>query len=120
MTDAGYVLASLAEVYVEEGDPARAAPLARRAIELLDDRAEHLLEIGMAHLALGRALAALGEGEAGRTEIAAAAALFERTGSPSHRAEAWLAEGDRVRRAGDERQAAQLYRQAAVALQADH
>lgn len=113
--DAGHVLGSLADVYVESGDPARAVPLARRALEILPPEGETLLTVGMAHLALGRALTALADaGAAGH--LREAEAIFERTASPSYQAESWLAEGDLARRRGDEREAARLYRRAAKTL----
>jgi hypothetical protein len=37
--------------------------------------------------------------------------------SGSHRAEAWIAQGDLATRRGDDRKAAELYRRAADALQ---
>lgn len=117
LIDAAYALSSLAEIYVDEGDPARAAPLARRALEVLDDRVEHLAEIGTAHLTLGRALTGLGDAVEASREIALAEEAFARAASPSHQAEAWLAEGDLARTSGDEREAAKLYRRAAMALQ---
>jgi hypothetical protein len=46
-----------------------------------------------------------------------AEASFEQLASDSHRASAWLAQGDLAGRRGDDRAAARLYRRAAEALQ---
>jgi len=115
--DVGYVLTSLAEIHLDGDRPRQAADLALRALALLEGRADHVLETGMAHLALGRALTRLGDLDESRAHLDRAAAIFDASASPSHRAEAWLAEGDLARSRGDERQAALLYRRAAVALQ---
>jgi hypothetical protein len=47
----------------------------------------------------------------------AAEGSFEQLSSVSHRAAAWVAQGDLAVRRGDDRQAAHLYRRAAEALQ---
>lgn len=120
LDDAAYALSSLAEIYVDEGDADRAEPLARRALVILDDRVEHLAEIGTAHLSLGRALLRLGRAEEASQQIRLAEEAFVRAASPSHQAEAWLADGDLARAGGDDREAARLYRRAALALQDAH
>jgi hypothetical protein len=47
----------------------------------------------------------------------AADGSFEQLGSGSHRASAWVAQGDLAARRGEDRAAAHLYRRAAEALQ---
>jgi predicted negative regulator of RcsB-dependent stress response len=47
----------------------------------------------------------------------AADSSFEQLSSASHRARAWIAQGDLAARKGDDRAAARLYRNAAEALQ---
>jgi tetratricopeptide (TPR) repeat protein len=113
---AAYALSSLAEIYLGESDPARAAPLARRALEILNGSVEHVVEIGTAHLSLGRALMYLGDFLGASREISLAEDAFKRANDPSNRAETWLAEGDLARLTGRDREAARLYRQAAMAL----
>jgi hypothetical protein len=44
-------------------------------------------------------------------------AAYDQMSSGSHRADAWIAQGDLAARRGDDRTAAKLYRQAADALQ---
>jgi 3,4-dihydroxy-2-butanone 4-phosphate synthase len=51
------------------------------------------------------------------TEFAAAEWLFERFGSRSHVAAAWMAQGEVYSRAGDLEASVELYRRAAEALQ---
>ena len=58
--DAGYVCSSLAEIRLDLGDAELAETQARKALDLLGGRADHVQEIGTAQLALGRSLAAQG------------------------------------------------------------
>src|ERR671935_183712 len=70
-----------------------------------------------AHVTLGRALLEqdrLGDAAA---EFAAAENAFDQLSSASHRAQAWVAQGDLAARRGQDRDAARLYRMAAEALQ---
>ena len=115
--DAGYVCSSLAEVWLESGDLKRSETHARRALDLLGDRVDHLQEVGTAQLTLGRSLAAQGRIEGAERWIAAADVTFERARSTGHRSSAWIALGDVESRRGDDRAAAGLYRRAALALQ---
>jgi transcriptional regulator with XRE-family HTH domain len=115
--DAGYVCSSLAEIALESGDLAESEVQARRALELLDERVDHLQEVGTAQLTLGRALVARGALANAETWIAAADVTFERARSESHRSSAWIARGDVETQRGDDRAAAGLYRRAALALQ---
>jgi len=115
--DAGYVCSSLAEIALERGDAETSEAQARRALELLGDRVDHLQEIGTAQLALGRALATQGSLEDAEHWISTADDTFERARSASHRSYAWIAQGDVESRRGDDRAAAGLYRRAALALQ---
>ncbi len=115
--DAGYVCSSLAEIRLEGGEPALSEAQARKALELLDERVDHLQEVGTAQLTLGRALAAQGILDEAERCIGAADEAFERARSTSHRSSAWIAQGDVESRRGNERDAAGLYRRAALALQ---
>ena len=65
---------------------------------------------GEAYLVAGKALRSLGR-------FAEAEDAFARLSSASHRAAAWIAQGDLATRRGEERRAAVLYRRAAEALQ---
>ena len=58
--DAGYVCSSLAEIWLESGELELSEAQARKALDLLGDRVDHLQEVGTAQLTLGRALAAQG------------------------------------------------------------
>jgi tetratricopeptide (TPR) repeat protein len=115
--DAGYVCSSLAEIRLDLGDDELADAQARRALDLLDGRPDHLQEIGTAELALGRSLAAQGRLDEAERWLARAEATSERARSDSHRSSAWLARGDLESRRGNDEVAAGLYRRAARALQ---
>jgi tetratricopeptide (TPR) repeat protein len=115
--DAGYVCSSLAEIQLESGELELSEAQARKALELLDDRVDHLQEIGTAQLTLGRTLAARGSLDDAETWISAADDTFERARSAGHRSSAWIAQGDIESSRGDDRAAAGLYRRAALALQ---
>ena len=114
--DAGYVCSSLASVHLDSGEPERAAAEARQALALLGGRADHAQEIGMAQVTLGRALVAQGRVEEAEPWILVAGETFEGAHSLGHRSHAWMAEGDVQSRRGNDAEAADLYRQAAVAL----
>ena len=115
--DAGYVCSSLAEIRLDLGDAELAETQARKALDLLGDRADHLQEVGTAELALGRSLAAQGRLEDAEQWIVRAEETSERASSESHRSSAWLAHGDVESLRGNDEVAAGLYRRAARALQ---
>jgi tetratricopeptide (TPR) repeat protein len=117
---AARVISSLAQVHLRTGKPELAEEQARQALEMLDDREDHLDEIGNAQLVLGRALLEQDRLEEAEDALAASEASFDQLSSISHRAEAWIAQGDLVARRGDDRQAAKHYRRAASALQDFH
>ncbi len=114
--EAGYVCSSLAGIRIDSGDVDGAASHARKALELLDGRIDHLQEIGMAQLILGRTYSARGELEAAERWIGAAEETFGRASSIGHRSYAWMARGDVESLRGSDAAAASLYRRAAVAL----
>ena len=115
--DAGYVVSSLAQVHLRTGEPKLAEEQARHALELLGDRVDVLDEIGNAQLVLGRALLEQERLDEAEEMFKAAEASFEQLSSVSHRAAAWVAQGDLAVRRGETRHAAHLYRRAAEALQ---
>jgi len=115
--DAGHVLCSLAEVHLAAGNLDQAEAEARKALDLLDGRDDYLHEIGIAQLALGRAQLEQGRLDEAEQTILAADRSFEQIASVSHRANAWVAQGDIAKRRGDSREAARHYRRAAEALQ---
>jgi tetratricopeptide (TPR) repeat protein len=117
--DAGYVCSSLAEIALESGDAERSELQARKALELLGERRDHLQEVGTAQLTLGRARAAQGSLDDAEAWIAAADTTFEEARSAGHRSYAWIAQGDVESSRGDDRAAAGLYRRAALALRQD-
>jgi tetratricopeptide (TPR) repeat protein len=115
--DAGYVCSSLAEIRLDLGDAELAETQARKALDLLRDRTDHLQEVGTAELALGRSLAAQGRLDDAERWIVRAEETSERASSTSHRSSAWLARGDVESMRGNDEVAAGLYRRAARVLQ---
>ena len=107
----------LAQVHLRTGDHLLAEEQARHALELLADREDMLDEVGNARLVLGRALLEQGRLDEAGEALAEAEQAFDRLASVSHRAAAWVAQGDLAARRDDERRAAALYRRAAEALQ---
>ena len=116
-TDAGRVISSLAQVHLRTGKIELAEDQARQALELLDGRVDHLDEIGNAQLVMGRALLEQDRLEEAEQLFASAESSFEQLSSASHRAAAWIAQGDLAARRGDDRRSAHLYRRAAETLQ---
>ena len=116
-TDAAQAVSSLAQVHLRTGHPELAEEQARHALRILDGRPEWLDETGSAQLVLGRALLDLGRLDEADAAFTEADGAFEQLGSGSHRASAWVAQGDLAARRGDDRAAARLYRRAAEALQ---
>jgi tetratricopeptide (TPR) repeat protein len=115
--DAGHVMCSLAEVHLGTGEPAHAETEARKALELFGDRIDYLHEIGNAQLVLGRALLEQDRWIEAEEILRAADSSFEQLSSVSHRAAAWVAQGDLAQKRGADREAARHYRRAAEALQ---
>jgi tetratricopeptide (TPR) repeat protein len=104
--DAAGAVSSLAQVHLRTGDVKRAEEQARHALEIMGDREDMLDQIGAARLVLGRALLEQQRlDEAGQAFVDAEDA-FARLSSASHRAAAWIAQGDLATRRGDERRAA--------------
>jgi tetratricopeptide (TPR) repeat protein len=118
--DAGRVISSLAQVHLRTGKVDLAEGQARQALELLDGRVDHIDEIGNAQLVLGRALLEQDRLDAAEAAFRAAESSFDQMSSASHRAAAWIAQGDLAARRGDDRVSAALYRRAAEALQDFH
>ncbi len=115
--EAAHVVCSLAEIYLGTGRSDDAEAQARRALEMLGDRADFLAEIGTAQLTLGKALLEQDRLDEAQGMLAAADSSFEQLSSTSHRAAAWVALGDVAARRSDDREAARLYRRAAETLQ---
>jgi tetratricopeptide (TPR) repeat protein len=115
--DAAQAISSLAQVNLRTGESERAETQARRAIELLICRADMAYELGNAQLVLGRALLEQDRLDEAELAFGAAEATTAALGSDSHRAAAWIAQGDLAKRRGDSDGAAALYRQAAESLQ---
>ena len=119
-TDAARVISSLAQVHLRTGKVDLAEGQSRQALEMLQGRVDHLDEIGNAQLVLGRALLEQERLDEAEEVFAAAEASFDQLSSASHRAAAWIAQGDLAGRRGDDRRASRLYRRAAEALQDFH
>jgi tetratricopeptide (TPR) repeat protein len=115
--DAATAVSSLAQVHLRVGDPLKAEEQARHALKIIDEREDMLDEIGNARLVLGRALLEQGRLDEAETAFAGSEDAFAQLSSASHRAAAWIAQGDLATRRGEERRAAVLYRRAAEALQ---
>jgi tetratricopeptide (TPR) repeat protein len=115
--EAGRAVSSLAQIHLRTGNAELAEAQARHALELLDGREDYVDEIGSAQLVLGRALLEQDRLDDAETAFAQAEESFDRLGSASHRATAWIARGDLAARRGDTGLAAHLYRTAAEALQ---
>ncbi|HEV7641799.1 MAG TPA: tetratricopeptide repeat protein [Gaiellaceae bacterium] len=115
--EAATAISSLAQVHLRTGDVLRAEEQALHALQLIGDRKNMIDEVGNARLVLGRAL--LEQGRLDEAEIAFGEAddAFAKLSSGSHRAAAWMAQGDLASKRGDERRAAVLYRRAAETLQ---
>jgi tetratricopeptide (TPR) repeat protein len=115
--DAAYAVSSLAQVHLRTGEFAMAEEQARHALDLLAERDDVLDEVGNAQLVLGRALLEQERLDEAEEMFTSAEASFEQLSSVSHRAAAWVAQGDLAVRRGEDRDAAHLYRRAAEALQ---
>ena len=115
--DAAQAVSSLAQVHLRTGNAILAEEQARHALVLLADRPDFIDEIGNAQLVLGRALLDQGRLDEAAEMFMHADASFEQLSSESHRAAAWVAQGDLAAARGDDRTAARLYRRAAEALQ---
>jgi tetratricopeptide (TPR) repeat protein len=115
--DAATAVNSLAQVHLRTGDVKRAEEQARHALEIIGDREDMLDEVGNARLVLGRALLEQGRLDEAESAFAGSEDAFAQLSSASHRAAAWIAQGDLATRRGEERRAAVLYRRAAEALQ---
>jgi tetratricopeptide (TPR) repeat protein len=115
--EAAHAVNGIAQVHLRTGDVSRAEEQARYALTLLQDRVDHLDEIGNAQLVLGRALLEQDRLDEAEEAIRLGEAAYDKLSSASHRATAWVAQGDLAARRGDDRTAARLYRQAADALQ---
>jgi len=115
--DVATVIASLAQVELRTGDPVAAEAHARDALQRLDGREDRIDEIGNVRLVLGRAVLEQGRLDEAEARLAEAEDTLAQLSSASHRAAAWIAQGELAERRGDDRRAAVLYRRAAEALQ---
>ncbi|HZP72628.1 MAG TPA: tetratricopeptide repeat protein [Gaiellaceae bacterium] len=115
--DAAGAVVSLAQVHLSTGDQKRAEEQALHALEIMGEREDMLDQIGTARLVLGRALLEQDRLDEADAAFAEAEDAFAKLSSASHRAAAWIAQGDLATRRGDERRAAVLYRRAAESLQ---
>ena len=115
--DAAKAVSSLAQVHLRTGDHIRAEEQALHALEIIGERADMIDEVGNARLVLGRALLEQKRLDEAEVAFAAAEDAFAQLSSASHRAAAWIAQGDLATTRGDEHRAAVLYRRAAETLQ---
>ena len=115
--EAGLAMCSLAQVHLDVSEPALAETEAKTALRLFNDRPDYLQGIGTAQLVLGRALLEQDRLNEAEKMLASADTSFEQLSSVSHRAAAWVAQGDLARKRNADREAARLYRRAAEALQ---
>jgi tetratricopeptide (TPR) repeat protein len=115
--EAANVVASLAHVHLMTGEVNAAEEEARHALSLLEDRDDFLFDVAPTQLVLGRALMEQGRLDEAEEFLLASDRSAEQLESLSHRAAAWMAQGDLAAKRGEDRAAAHLYRQAAEALQ---
>jgi len=115
--DGAQAVSSLADVHLRSGELELAERQARHALEILDGRVDFLSEIGMATIVLGRALMGQGRLDEAEQAFADAETSFTDVSSISHNALAWTARGDLALARGDDRDAGELFRRAAEALQ---
>jgi tetratricopeptide (TPR) repeat protein len=115
--EAAHAVSGMADVHLKTGDVKKAEEQARHALRLLGDRVDFLDGIGMAQLVLGRALLEQDRLDEADVAFKAAESAFDQLSSASHRAAAWIAQGDLAVKRGDDQVAARLYRTAAEALQ---
>jgi tetratricopeptide (TPR) repeat protein len=115
--EAANVVSSLAHVHLMTGQVDSAEEEARHALELLEGREDFLLDIAPTQLVLGRSLMEQGRLDEAQEMLRTAEASAEQLESISHRAAAWMAQGDLAARRGEDATAARLYRKAAEALQ---
>jgi tetratricopeptide (TPR) repeat protein len=115
--EAAHAVNGIAQVHLRTGDATLAEEQARYALTLLQGRVDHLDEIGNAQLVLGRALLEQDRLDEAEEAFRLGEEAYDKLSSASHRATAWVAQGDLATRRGDDRKAARLYRQAADALQ---
>jgi tetratricopeptide (TPR) repeat protein len=104
-------------VHLRTGDAEKAEHHAREALKLLGTREDRMDEIGNARLMLGRSLLEQDRLDEAEQVLAEAEDALSQLESGSHRAAAWVAQGDLAQRRGDDRRAANLYRAAAETLQ---
>ena len=115
--DAATAISSLAQVHLRTGKLVKAEEHARQALELLGD-ARGPPRRDRQRPPRARSLAArAGPPRGGRGVLDEAEDAFSQLSSGSHRAAAWVAQGDLAQRRGDDRRAAALYRAAAETLQ---
>jgi tetratricopeptide (TPR) repeat protein len=115
--EAANVVSSLAHVHMMTGQVETAEDEARHALSLLEGREDFLFDVAPTQLVLGRALMEQGRLDEADEVLRVAEASAEQLESISHRAAAWMAQGDLAVRRGDDATAARLYRNAAEALQ---
>jgi tetratricopeptide (TPR) repeat protein len=115
--EAATTISSLAQVHLRTGDAEKAEHHAREALKLLGTREDRMDEIGNARLMLGRSLLEQDRLDEAEQVLAEAEDALSQLESGSHRAAAWVAQGDLAQRRGDDRRAANLYRAAAETLQ---
>ena len=115
--EAANAVSSLAEVHLKTGDIQKAEEQARHALQLLGGRDDLLDLTGMSQLVLGRALLEQDRLDEAEEAFKVAESALDQLSSASHRAAAWVAQGDLAVKRGDDQTAARLYRNAAEALQ---
>src|SRR5205814_2334146 len=115
--EAANVVSSLAHVHLMTGQVQSAEEEARHALQLLPDREDFLVGIASTQQVPGPPLLEQGRLDEAQETLSAAEASADQLESISHRAAAWLAQGDLAGRRGEDATAARLYRKAAEALQ---
>jgi tetratricopeptide (TPR) repeat protein len=113
----GGAVASIASVYLESGDAAKAEEQARFALELIGDESNDIEMVGESRLLLGRALLEQDRLEEAEPILVEVSGLFESVRSTSNLSRTLLALGDLANKRGETDEAARTFRRAAELMQ---
>src|SRR6186997_3275407 len=101
--EAAHAVNGVAQIHLRASEVTRAEEQARYALELLGDRVDEIGEIGNAQLVLGRSLLEQDRLDEADVAFQAGERAYDQLSSGSHRASAWVAQGDLAARRGDDR-----------------
>ncbi len=113
----GGAVSSIASLYLETGDAAKAEEQAKYAIELIGDEIVDLEQVGEARLVLGKAQFAQGRLDEAEATLQGVKETFESLRATSNLSRTLIALGDVAEQRGTTDEAARLYRHAAELMQ---